>query len=933
MLAAHVQGSASSHESPFLSGVVRLPCDSLEVPLRVRSWSWSTLPLNREQLRAAFEQLMQRPQALAHELRKSQSKPIACAQVFAAEQTESFLRFEKLARVSTEMPVPFSVAFSGGGVRAAAFHSGVLWRLAKEGILKDLEHLSLVSGGAYVGTSYISFLLAGMSETRAAHARGEDCPSDKDINRWHLHVIWKMIDRMQTNPGCLVRAMSSPSQHVGARHPLKGAIAFIGVLSLAFVILPFVTFVLFATSLAIFVDRFAGEAVRAAHCSSTTELKELVGQMSMAILAMVVLAGICQVMLFCFGRHNRLQFPARRSKALGSSLRFFFSVRSLMFCSALFVFLVIGNMLGALGVRILQRESCQRDVPQIDGSNRHQWGPTACFVLANVSVIALGMFGSCLRWPCLFIRLHHVVGILVCMWETCATVLCCHWRIFREPEVPGANNTWRVITFAVCCLVVLMMPFYGTLRQSVHIYYRRSLRKAFYHDGKDVLLTDARGVTLCPNIIVAATLVDYCRLDRSEDTTHYSEFFFTQQVMGGNRTGFIDVPVGLSLSRTMAISGAAADAFLLTKFNTLWVRFTLLGLFNVFMGDYVEFRSSWQQGVWCGRLQASCVNLFFAVFFVIQCASTQYKMVDGLFWPSWVALSLLFVASFFASFKCFRWLLSSPFIRHLHMAIMHYHTSDDPPLRLFLNDGGLVECLGLISLLRRRCRYMLVTDATEDFKMKLVSLRETMDMARDERICTFFDMEDPRRGVDPLMERFSAGHGSYLRLGVLYDCYMESDGGVGIGVPHSSAPPPGSSTGRERTGEIIFVRMRLLQTGVLTTIPCRISEDEVMQSIPHQLPTNLMESALAQESIGGCCCDSCHRFCNCGLLGRFPDISNGNQFLTSTQFSLLCRLGYQASAEAVEHIKLLQGRERHIPTRADVALSAASRSSPRGNAV
>ncbi|PKB13759.1 patatin-like phospholipase family protein [Janthinobacterium sp. 64] len=46
----------------------------------------------------------------------------------------------------------FSVALSGGGVRAAAFHSGVMRYLAEQGRLGDVVHISSVSGGSlFVG--------------------------------------------------------------------------------------------------------------------------------------------------------------------------------------------------------------------------------------------------------------------------------------------------------------------------------------------------------------------------------------------------------------------------------------------------------------------------------------------------------------------------------------------------------------------------------------------------------------------------------------------------------------------------------------------------------------------------------------------------------------------------------------------------------------
>ena len=43
------------------------------------------------------------------------------------------------------------MCISGGGVRAASFGAGVLWKLAELGALKHVDHLSCVSGGGYAG--------------------------------------------------------------------------------------------------------------------------------------------------------------------------------------------------------------------------------------------------------------------------------------------------------------------------------------------------------------------------------------------------------------------------------------------------------------------------------------------------------------------------------------------------------------------------------------------------------------------------------------------------------------------------------------------------------------------------------------------------------------------------------------------------------------
>ena len=44
------------------------------------------------------------------------------------------------------------VAFSGGGIRSATFHLGVLQELAEYGLLKQVDYLSTVSGGGYIGS-------------------------------------------------------------------------------------------------------------------------------------------------------------------------------------------------------------------------------------------------------------------------------------------------------------------------------------------------------------------------------------------------------------------------------------------------------------------------------------------------------------------------------------------------------------------------------------------------------------------------------------------------------------------------------------------------------------------------------------------------------------------------------------------------------------
>jgi hypothetical protein len=114
----------------------------------------------------------------------------------------------------------------------------------------------------------------------------------------------------------------------------------------------------------------------------------------------------------------------------------------------------------------------------------------------------------------------------------------------------------------------------------------------------------------------------------------------------------------VTLSSTMAISGAAMDAFLFTKMNTFWVRVTLLALFNLFMGDYVEFSS---KELSCGPFQEVCINLIFVVFFILLYLSTEndvhlsndVRWHKDMFWCGWIRLHLLFPFRFSRSSNAF----------------------------------------------------------------------------------------------------------------------------------------------------------------------------------------------------------------------------------------------------------------------------------------
>lgn len=78
----------------------------------------------------------------------------------------------------SERKLRFGLALSGGGYRAAAFHLGTLNKLHQLDILKEVEVLSTISGGAITGCAYC---LDGQSDYPAFHERMKAALVEKSV--------------------------------------------------------------------------------------------------------------------------------------------------------------------------------------------------------------------------------------------------------------------------------------------------------------------------------------------------------------------------------------------------------------------------------------------------------------------------------------------------------------------------------------------------------------------------------------------------------------------------------------------------------------------------------------------------------------------------------------------------------------------------------
>ena len=128
--------------------------------------------------------------------------------------------------VQIEPEATTGIAFSGGGIRSAAFCAGALRKMLQDNVL--LEYLSCVSGGGYTGAAFLDW-------------KKRKGPTDQ----WH----GEFFEQMRNNAGYLCNWQS----------PWRGicqSIYFTFLLIFVVIILPCVLWLPYAFPVAVFVDVF-----------------------------------------------------------------------------------------------------------------------------------------------------------------------------------------------------------------------------------------------------------------------------------------------------------------------------------------------------------------------------------------------------------------------------------------------------------------------------------------------------------------------------------------------------------------------------------------------------------------------------------------------------------------------------------------------------
>lgn len=405
----------------------------------------------------------------------------------------------------------------------------------------------------------------------------------------------------------------------------------------------------------------------------------------------------------------------------------------------------------------------------------------------------------------------------------------------------------------------------------------------------------------------------------------------------------------MTLSKCMTLSCAAIDGFVLTQINK-WHTRILMAMLNLTQGDWLRFDMGQNWHSLSKRypslleqphlaslidrlpeiLTLSCIYLFCLIFNLNSSYRVGQNEVEACT-PFWIFrfLASAFIGvfigglSFFGHVRCFAWLLASPVIRQIHMFLMHHECMENPPMYLYLTDGGPVEDLGLVQLLRRRRRWVLSFDVGDDPACELIDLRAAIALARKERICSFYLAEDPRRDLEEVIDEFAKGRERFLHLGVLYT---------------------GAMGEKREIGEIFHVRMRLLDPPTGVAVQPLVQAEEVTsqrtvlsaaRQMVHLCPphadlelsapmtagqdyTSSQTSGSSDSTptqkraeLGGICCECCHDWAHGGACGAFPNTHTVNQFFTPKVWANFCRLGREMAAPAIEALTKAQVREAH----------------------
>jgi len=619
------------------------------------------------------------------------------------------------------------IAFSGGGIRSAAFSSGVLRHLLQKKV--PIDYMSCVSGGGYTGTAYV--------EWKYRHG-GVDDPE------WHEKFFNQM--RENANAEC------------NWRSPLSGCINTLGVLTLVVAVvfvIPALIWIPLAFPLAYLVNFCFGDMLRSGfickgdplfntttiapkyrknalhlNCFQTKERNVD----SQFIFYFAILIGIA----VCFGLR----------KGVGTQLQHFFRLAT----SVLAIILAFTFLPWYFEVYLTL-------VPN--------WIRILALILGVLLWMGIPHLRASAAWSLLFFLYSYVIKL----------------KVYRHAVlgIAYSDEMFDILTWS-CTGIYLFAPLFRISQQSsIRGFYRYKLQNAFYAqptrfpvitwsdffpimspnkhskyeeiDGrnpeKDILtLEDLQNIKpsyVC-NVMVNNWTYAGCTDPRKAYTILTISPHLIERIDDDRRNDFGESSIGpadIRLSDAMATSGAVI-AYSMGDYHNK-AAFSAQMMFGVSMGStLVSDKRLLKKGV-LGMLTPILMQILIFLPLLLM------PLVELHLAPIQVGYALLGIFITFAAF-CFvmallptgksrkskvekftRWCIVNVYlIRYIREVLQINNVGEVPPAIMYLSDGGHVENLGLLSLLKLRMKRIIVADG--GFKSSKeeagVDLLHSLNMAR-----------------------------------------------------------------------------------------------------------------------------------------------------------------------------------------------------------
>lgn len=872
-------------------------------------------------------------------------------------------------RVSDGKPTqPFSLAFSGGGIRAAAFQAGVLWRLAQENRLKDVEYFTAVSGGGYITSAFASHIVAA----------GE--PEPGRVKEYYLDVVAKTICRMQDNAGDFIRDFwAKPGWHSEGAGPcprLCDVPILLGVTLVTLTVNPLFWTIAGLVPFANVVELFFGGVMRASLCQ-LTHMKEFYMQYTIyptiiiavkymffvSFLLLIVKALPCCKLVPVPGQRR----PHAPNGYLTGHAASAVATRLTVGLILLSVFLGVIPFLQYVSMGDNVTEQCREYIQSkkstgcgddLDGT---KWFELSEFAHSTGQVETKSRDDKVAADDLLSIILDHLgfrhTSILMFFFELLGAVLllslCClpilgsdwlknvifaagplvvlmltilfvRYRVYGPfgglslPFLGDFNlDTWNSFSTKSLICAMCVLPFYEEIRSVLHQYYKSRLVQNFFAQGKDVRFHKLKENAYCPFVIVTGTSSDF---QPPGDHDTISELSFSSMHTGSEETGYVPTRNYVGLGKCTALTGAGClDAISLSMNDALSMRFWLEVL-NLSWGDYIIFESRKMEpwDTWAkkfGKFEGMASRMFHRI-------------------PSGIALIAVY-AVYSHGLKQSRggqcsdakWWVWAGIIANIALVISSFF--------IFIPK---LELLGLSPIMRQLHqatkyfyvgkqppRMLYVTDGGVRDCTALVQLMRR----KSERILLVLAAADPRDDLGVL--KTAMGVALEEKLGsfydpqdprkdiqVLFDQYKK-DGGKTMKVLHIGISY-GWDEEDKRTGHLYIVKNRLPPDFENQAISPYITESEVKGEVERGFGS--VDEAWGDRTTNQLgpfpCCDCCHiHGWNCGP--KFPHgTATGYLFLSPQWCNSLVRLGYDLSGPGISEVvqpKLAEKWEQDVKKR------------------